>query len=261
MTKKWFVKFKAKSPITHNDEVSLSTTTMFRRIKMAYNDRIIEVPVYTGNAWRGLLRRAAAHHFVKTIGLENISPDLYHILYDGGFLSKGASGNINIGVRRKIRQFIPYLSVFGGATGDLIIEGRLSVGILFPIGQETEPYTGVKSSHSVFEFLDTIFYTHRDDYEKDEEGDTVQMKYEVECLIPGTQLVSTIVLRSDQELEISAFGTAIHEWMKRGYIGGKNATGHGVVDFEMDGIPSPRAYEGYLHDRADEIRKFVESLG
>lgn len=258
--KRWNVKMLVKAPISHNDEVSLSTTTPFRRIKMIYDGKPVEVPVYTGNAWRGLLRRAAALDFCETLDLGKLSPDLYHILFVGGFLSKGSAGDIDLGFKRAVRKFIPYMSIFGAATGNTIIQGRLSVGILMPVSKETEQYTGVSCNRSVYEFLDQIFYTHRDDLETDDvPNDTIQMKYEVETLIPGTELVSQLILDSGVDIEISALGAAIERWKEKSVLGGSNSKGHGFVEafFDQD-IPDPKPYHDYLLEKKDEIVAFLK---
>lgn len=258
--KKWSVKMTVKSPISHNDEVSLSTTTPFRRIRMVHENKVMDVPVYTGNAWRGLLRRAAAKDFVEKLELQNLTPDLYHILFAGGFLAKGAAGDIDVGFKKAIRKYIPYLSVFGGATGNTIIEGRLSVGILMPVAKETAVYTGIESDHSVYEYLDVIFYTHRDDFEEsDIANDTVQMKYETEVLIPGTVLVSQLILDSDNEVELGALGAALEAWLGTSILGGRNAVGHGKVEAEfIPKIPNPKSYHEYLQRNKEEIIDFLK---
>lgn len=262
--KRWNVKMLVKAPISHNDEVSLSTTTPFRRIKMICEGKLVEVPVYTGNAWRGLLRRSAALDYCETLNLSKLSPDLYHILFAGGFLSKGSAGDIDIGFKRAVRNFIPHLSVFGGATGNTIIQGRLSVGILLPVSKETEQYTGIPSNSSVYEFLDQIFYTHKDDFEMDDiPNDSIQMKYEIETLIPGTELVTQLILDSKVDIEISALGAAIEKWKEKSVLGGSNSKGHGFVEAFFDQeIPDPKLYHDYLLEKKDEIIAFLtENFG
>lgn len=261
---KWQVEFTALGPISHNDEASLSTTTPFRRIKVDVNGSIEHIPVYTGNAWRGILRRNAAMDFVQVLGLEKLTQRQYHILFTGGMLDQGSSGDIDLEFKRKLREMIPFMSVFGGATGNTVIQGKLIVGMLFPVAKETAQFTGIDSDRSIFEFLDTIFYTHRDDREIEAEvNETVQMKYEIEVLVPGTVLVSEIILQTEHEIEVSAFGAALKRWLKDPYLGGRSAIGHGKVKVKFDppDIPDAEPYHEYLKSRKKEILQFLEVLG
>jgi len=261
---KWKTRITALAPISHNDEMSLSTTTPFRRIKVDVNGKIEHIPVYTGNAWRGILRRHAAADFVETLEIEKLTQRQYHILFTGGMLDQGAAGDIDLEFKRRLRAMIPFMSVFGGATGNTVIQGKLIIGMLFPIAKETTQFTGIASERSVFEFMDTIFYTHRDDREIEAEiNETVQMKYEIEVLVPGTVLVGEIVLQTDDEIEISAFSAALRKWLKDPYLGGRSAIGHGrvKVDLEPRDIPSSKPYHDYLQKHKTEILQFLEDLG
>lgn len=261
---KWEAKITALAPISHNDEASLSTTTPFRRIKVDVDGKIEHIPVYTGNAWRGILRRHAAADFVKTLEIDKLTQKQYHILFTGGMLDQGSSGDIDLEFKRKLREMIPFMSVFGGATGNTVIQGKLIVGMLFPIAMETSQFTGIDSDRSIFEFLDTIFYTHRDDREIEAEvNETVQMKYEIEVLVPGTVLVGEIILQTDDEIEKSAFGAALRSWLRDPYLGGRSAVGHGKIKVEFDpaDIPDPKPYHEYLQEHKKEILQFLEVLG
>ncbi len=257
---KYNVSMILQSPLSHNDEQALSTTTPFRKMKIMVDGDPMDVPVYTGNAFRGVLRREAAKDFIEKLGIKELSDRQYHILYAGGMLEKGASGDVLVAQRREYRKFIPYISLFGGSVGNAVIEGRLEVGMLYPICKETAKYTGVESDKSCYELLQPIFYTHRDDRE-DLEDQTIQMKYEVECLIPGTELKTNIIVKVDTGIELSVFGATMRRWLKMPMIGGKNAVGHGLMDAHIQPeLPEAKPYYDYLEEHKDEILKFIAGI-
>lgn len=257
---KYKVSMTLQSPLSHNDEQALSTTTPFRKMKIMVDGEPMDVPVYTGNAFRGKLRREAAKDFVMKLGIKELSDRQYHILYAGGMLDKGATGDVMVAQRREYRKHIPYISLFGGSIGTAVIEGRLEVGMLYPICKETSKYTGEESDKSCYELLQPIFYTHREERE-DLEDPTIQMKYEVECLIPGTKLVTSIIVKTDNELELSVFGATIRRWLKMPMIGGKSAVGHGLVDVHIQPeLPGAELYYEYLAEHKEEMLKFIAGI-
>ena len=109
---KYNVSMILQSPLSHNDEQALSTTTPFRKMKIMVDGDPMDVPVYTGNAFRGVLRREAAKDFIEKLGIKELSDRQYHILYAGGMLEKGASGDVLVAQRREYRKFIPYICDF-----------------------------------------------------------------------------------------------------------------------------------------------------
>ena len=256
---KYDVTMVLQSPLAHNDEQALSTTTPFRKLKLVVDGKPLDVPVYTGNAFRGLLRREAARAFVERVGIQELTDRQYHILYTGGMLEKGAGGDVLIAFKREFRKHIPFISLFGGSTGNTIIEGRMEIGMLYPVCKETTKYTQKEADKSCYELLQPIFYTHRDDREDGQT--TVQMKYEVECLIPGTVLVSRIVLNTASPLEQAVFGATIRGWLNNPVLGGKSSVGHGLVAAEfVPGVPAGEAYYKYLDENKDAIKAFVELI-
>jgi hypothetical protein len=121
--------WKALSPISHNADTSLSTTTLFRKQKMitAEND-VVDVPMITGNGIRGLMRRLLMKDLMLQLGVSpgQLAPDFYYILFSGGFIAKGANGRYNlVGLKQKIREYIPALSVLGTAFGAQTMTGNV----------------------------------------------------------------------------------------------------------------------------------------
>lgn len=65
-----------------------------------------------------------------------------------------------------------------------------------------------------------------------------QMRYSVEMLAAGSVLYQRIDLCDMTDLELGAFVSALVEFSKHPYIGGKSGTGHGLVDIEYTWRPA-----------------------
>lgn len=261
---KWEGTITVLSPLAHNSDESLGVDTKYRRIKYFVDGKGIAIPVYSGNAFRGILRRLLARDFLDRIGIEKVSDRLYYALFAGGSLEKGSSQEfIDVGFRRDLRRHIRFLSLLGTAFQNNILPGILDVGIGIPIAKETQAYTGIADERSVFEMLTEVFYTRRDDLE-DRAGDKTeaqQMKYTIECLVPGTQLHHTFTLTQANGLEQSCFGAAIALFLKDSVLGGKSGTGHGRVSLAYaPEFPSPDAYWADVEEKKEEIAGYVKGL-
>jgi hypothetical protein len=253
------------SPLSHNSDESASTETKFRRMPFMVSGQRHDVPVYSGNAFRGILRRIAARQLCDAIGLKPV-PKLYYLLFTGGMLEKGSSSKVvDVSARRELRANVPMLSLFGGGCGSFILAGKMRIGALIPRCADVAQYLSATENISYHELTETVFYTRRDDLEDKEErakdAQAQQMKYEVECIIPGVTLEHTMHVDSDDEIELSCFGAALSELIERGQIGGKGNVGHGRVAMHYhEDIPSGGAYRAWLVERKDTITAFLESL-
>lgn len=108
-----------------------------------------------------------------------------------------------------------------------------------------------------------------------EMGQHQQMRYSVETLAAGTKFYWWTDLRRVTDLEYEAFQTAIIEFQRRPYLGGKANIGHGRVDLDILGwgrlptmaevleVEKPQvagAYLQHLRDHVDTIRELLETL-
>lgn len=268
MTTKYNGTITTLSPLSHNSDESLGTDTKFRRIQIVHEGKTIRIPVYSGNAFRGILRRLAARQFCNLLGMpkESMSDVLYYTWYTGGALQKGASQNhIEVGRKRELRKHIPFLSLFGSAISNQIIEGKLHIGIGVPISKETMNMTGRKSALSIWEMTDEIFYTRRDDLEdpqeKKKDDSAHQMKYTIEVLIPGVELSHSITLNKGNEVEYACLGHAISAMIEEGVLGGKGGTGHGKVKFDYSpNFANPKKYLDYVNAKKGDILEYVRGM-
>jgi CRISPR type IV-associated protein Csf2 len=69
---------------------------------------------------------------------------------------------------------------------------------------------------------------------KEKDGPATQMRYTVELLAAGAVMYQRIHLQDMTELELGAFVSALDEFSKAPYLGGKSGTGHGLCEIEYE---------------------------
>lgn len=263
--------WKAKSPISHNADTSLSTTTLFRKQKMITADNeVVDTPIITGNGTRGLMRRLLMKELMLQMGVEprSLTPDFYYILFSGGFIAKGASGRYDLaGLKQKIREYVPAISLLGTAFGAQTMDGKVNVGIAYPLCKEIKHIISDEVPEEYLEntfwvYLDEIFYTRHDDLE--EPNDTVtQMKYEIESLAPGTLFYHEIIDETDTEIEAACLRKAIELFIENGQIGGKKSIGHGKIEVDYNGVedlPDSSVYDNFIDENRKEIEEVFDTI-
>lgn len=257
------------SALSHNSDESLGTDTKFRRIGIIHNNKTLRIPIYSGNAYRGIMRRVAAKQFCDLLDLpkESMSDALYYTWFTGGSLKKNSSQNyIEIGKKRELRENIPFLSLFGTAVQNQIIEGKLRVGMGIPIAKETKQMTEIESPLSIWEITDEVFYTRKDDLEDPKEqrkkdDQAQQMKYSVEILKSGVVLKHSISLENCNDIELSCFGHLMKEFTENGIIGGNSKKGHGEVKFDYSpGWPDGNRYVDYVGKNKNDIMSYIKKM-
>lgn len=224
-----------------------------------------EVPVISGNSLRGQLRDLLAKDLLDRLDIE-IHDKLLYALYAGGNLERGTGGRkIKRNLIEDVRENIPMLSLLGTALGSQMIEGKLNMGMLIPVAEETQQYTGIESDKSVFEFVDDTFYTRKDDIEGNtdrEDGEQAQqMKFNVQVFTPGTQFHHRMTLEHTNKVEEACLYHAFHLFQKSPHIGGMKSRGHGRVSFEYEeelGDNTP--YVEYIEENKEQIEKFLKNL-
>lgn len=253
------------SPLTHT-EVSLGTDAKFRRLKFIGPDgRPFHVPVVSGNSIRGLLRRCAARTIIDVCGIEprSLSVTAFDLLHSGGGIAAGSTSGVAFPVDelRQARATLPPLALFGGAVHGHILQGQVMVDMAVPICQETAPWTGEESGVSLWDLVQEIPYTHRDDRDDRDEKSNVQMRYSVECLVPGTRLRHGAHLTTDDEVAVGCWWDAVARLAGERRVGGMGAVGHGAFSWTWqapDGAVD--RYRGFLADNQDQIRMWLAAL-
>jgi hypothetical protein len=306
----------ALSSISHNGGQSFGITSKLRREKFVQPDYSVEeIPVISGNALRGLLRDRGMLHMCKQLGygvnektgdVDGLTLAAFYFLFSGGALTSTGDGAINIEEARRIRTLIPLVGVFGGAVGNQILPGKLKMGKAIPIVAETthllpEAFRPEKPQ-TIWDYLQEEMYTRKDD-EKNEHLRTMiapavrglldgatpklakteaqneqhqQMMYYVETFAAGTPFYWQITLDDVTDVEFEAFLTALAQFSRMPYVGGKSNVGHGEVSVRFDkwlqidsrldtngteiSLPIGTMYQQHLQGRADEIRDLLARM-
>ena len=260
----------AQSPIIHGGETRGGTLTEFRRVKAVVDDRIELLPLISGNSIRGMLRDACALFSLQAAGIEQL-PNLraFHLLFAGGALTRTDSGNyINLVEERRLRDLLPALSLFGGSVGNRILGGKIDIAEWVPLSQETRGLVDVRYHDrcvlSIYDLVDIVSFTRRDDaksrklqeylddgtlalYEQqrsarqeaneaEEKGASQQMRYSMECLIPGTVFAVEFALHNTSVVEYGTFLGGLALFATRPAVGGRSSGGLGRVKLDLEQV-------------------------
>jgi hypothetical protein len=264
---------EALAPITHFGDEKTGSSPILRTLSVyepSIND-IIDLPVLSGNAIRGMLRRLLITDLLQQLEFTNPSTKLHHCLYTGGVLESSSDtyGTIDLNLKNRVRESLPPLALFGTAIGNQMIQGCLRVEFAFPVCRERLVYlppelaNDPRAQKPAREFTSIVFKTRRDDLraERDEDEQAVQMKVDYEAFIPGTLFTHRFVLTYPNELELSCFAHLLELWREQPYVGGKLASGHGLLRIQYDYPYTPDAYLHYLTNNKPQIVQLLTELG
>jgi CRISPR type IV-associated protein Csf2 len=201
--------------------------------------------------------------------VRGLSLAAFYFLFSGGALTSTGSRGIDIDEARRVRRLIPLVGVFGGAMGNSIMPGKIKIGKAIPICQETMhllPSGFQRDAPSIWDYLQEEMYTRKDD-EKNENlraliapevrglletahrqealkkragdaaedvGQKQQMRYFVETFAAGTPFYWKIVVDDADDVEFEALITALVEFSRMPYVGGKSNVGLGEVSITFD---------------------------
>jgi CRISPR type IV-associated protein Csf2 len=259
---------RALSAISHLGDSTGGTISVFRREKMVIDGQVQEIPVLSGNAFRGLLRDCGMRFMLRELGEPVLSPAAFHFLTSGGALTKDAGRGLDIGQARRLRELIPLVGIFGGACGRQILEGKLQVGKWYPVCRELasylpEQYQGLpEMQQSIFDMTDLHSFTRTDDAKSEswqknlpapqralleapkvkiskdgteiaEKGVAQQMRYSQEVLIAGTRFYLWLNLNDVTDLEKASFASALYEWSCTPFVGGQARHGCGLIELDL----------------------------
>ncbi len=163
--------------------------------------------------------------------------------------------------------------------------------LLAPKQQEQQAQQALLEDGSPVEEKDLGAQQKEAKAKKKKDGPATQMRYTVELLAAGSVLYQRIYLQDMSDLELGAFVSALHEFQAKPFLGGKSGTGHGLCEIEYEwsypGDAEPRGvflkvsenqlwlsrpaeeakqeyddflqrvYNGYLEDKAPELRQLL----
>ena len=252
--------FTLMSPLQHTGE-SIGTDSYLSEVPIITPAGDVEsVFCYSGNAWRGQLRDAAARYMLDRLSIGPIPLPAFHLLFSGG--SIGGQQTVDIDQARRFRRWLPIISLWGGGVGNQLLPGKWCVGDSWPICEETahlvperfregrlQPYTALTYEQSFSRHDDSKDERLRDVHlapdeeqpqllidapkakgKKDKsDGPATQMRYTIEMMIPGARLYTRLDLKDVTDLELGCLVSALDMFARAPYIGGGSNRGHGLV--------------------------------
>lgn len=255
----WDGTLTAKSSIAHSGETRGTITLLRREAVVTEHGRLVQVPVVSGNTFRGRLRRIGEELLRDVLQYEgHVSAAAAHALRGGGSLAKTSGEPLSGNRLQRLRELLPQIGVFGAAAGGTIISGALDVGKVVPHLQETSRITGVPGGLSAFEATQLETYTRQDDsglhdfvpvisaetsawLEFDDTGTPAavvkeganQMLFRIETFPAGTCFTSWVRLRRPSPLELAFFVDILSVFSREGRLGGRVGIGMGEVEVAL----------------------------
>lgn len=261
----------AESPIHHGGDEKTGSEALVRRMSYLVDGKRVQVPVISGNSIRGVLRRLVMGDMLSQLGyrLENLK--VYHMLFAGGTLesvSTSDSGNINLEMRKKYRQMLPPLSLFGTAIGNQMIEGKMRCGIALPVCRELRDFLPRDYENRIkFPFNEQLafdFITRRDDLQsgRSDDGEDAraqQMLVNFEVIVPGTVLYHNFTLNDASSVERGVLARALNLWRSNPYIGGKSGVGYGRVKICYE-LNDDSEYMNFISENKDSMLATIREI-
>jgi hypothetical protein len=138
--------FTLQSPLSHIGEVSGNVSNLKTVKLLDLEGQSRQCFVYSGNAIRnGILRRVGVAAALSDLELQ-INPDAHQTMFAGGRIDGSTASDMELD--KKIRQFMPWLSVLGtakptkvfGSKDAQMVQGRINVGSAHLICYESAAY-------------------------------------------------------------------------------------------------------------------------
>lgn len=253
---------KVISPLYHGGDEKTGSESLLRRMTFLNSKgEQMEVPIISGNAIRGYLRRLVMADFFDRLNYNTDSIGLYHSFFSGGVFESSNidTGKIHLSLKKDIGRWVPPVSLLGFAMGNQAIESKIKVGMAVPACSELE--TGKVSMYST---LGWDYSTRKDDmrgeYERAKDEQAIQMIYKFEVFVPGTIFNHHFNLVDTNELEESVFTHMMNLWSQKPYLGGRSATGHGEIEFSYDYRGDAQKYLDFLTENQIQIRGLLDSM-
>lgn len=192
LTLSWEGVVVAQTPIVVGGE-KLGNVSYLRREKCVPDFRcpkpeVVDVPVVSGNAVRGVLRECAADMWWVDAGEPTMTTAVEYAVWAGGVLTKSTRGVVSGRKLTELKEVCLPVAVFGAAGGGRMIAGKVRVGRLTPIVTETYQLlpSAVQNSFESGSLLSLWDITQLDWYNR--QGDAMGdhgMRFGVESFLPG----------------------------------------------------------------------------
>lgn len=238
------VDITATTSIVHRDDTrnNSSIESLFRREKvLTPAGEVAVVPIISGNAWRGILRRTGETLLAEVLDYEGqLTPAAAHLLRNGGFLRK-STREMTPEQERELKTLVPLIGLFGGAANARVMSGKLVVSKVVPVTADTlhlllTAPPGAAVPRSVHTILGQESTSHSNDLSDTnptvdgEAGDGFSpIRLDTETLIAGTRLSGQIRLTHATSVEYALLADILEHFSTHGHLGGRAAAGHGRI--------------------------------
>lgn len=275
-------RFVLRSPLSHIAESIGTSSFLVQEPVLQPDGSVEEVFVYSGNAWRGALRDLMATYLLERLDNPTVALDAFHLLYSGGAI--GGPQQTDIEQARRMRRLIPPLALLGGGVGNQILPGKLRVSNLYPVCREAPAIPGMEEHRlrrvvSYRQLTTEKSHTRKDDSKdprynhvleratpalpdpesgqaelpladrkRQEKEPAQQMRFTVELVIAGTELLGFIDAEDVSEVELGCLVSAYYLFSRSPFLGGQAARGYGLVSLETTMVD---------RDTGEVIRPFV----
>ncbi|WJG15896.1 hypothetical protein PWF70_23855 (plasmid) [Gordonia sp. Swx-4] len=234
----------ARTSIVHRDDTRNATSieSLFRREKvLTPTGEVAVVPIISGNAWRGILRRTGETLLAEVLDYAGqLTPAAAHLLRNGGFLRK-STREMTPEHERELKTLVPLIGLFGGAANARVMSGKLVVSKVVPVTADTlhllptaPPDAAVPAS--VHTILGQESTSHSNDLPATNpttDGETGEgfspIRLDTETLIAGTRLSGQIRLTHATPVEYALQADILEHFATHGHLGGRTAAGHGRI--------------------------------
>lgn len=264
----------ALSPIHSGSEENTGNEKTLRTLTYNLPNGPEDVPVVSGNAIRGVLRRLIMADLIERVGYIPSGAKgqvrLYHSLFAGGVLEavdEKDSGYIDLALKRKIREILPPVALLGTAIRNQMLEGKLDVAYAVPRAKELAGFLRADEAYPITAILGDLqkqtFNTRRDEMAQDAKADggsSSQMLHTWWYIPPGTVFQHGFTLMNPSKVEEACLAHMINLWRMRPRLGAKAGTGNAEVRLDYRDVPAALPYLDFVAEHNDDILKMLQAL-
>ena len=287
--KTFFGLYRAETPLSHQADESMETTSICRYNTVLLEDgSIVKVYNISSASFRNDIRVNAAKRLLDLVDLtlEDIPEIANVVLLSGGPRLERSEPVFPLEYIRKVREWFPMLDLLGGTTQFCMIESKMAPTSLNALTKSISEFVIESSIISeygididslpdvVTEFQFNVKADPRTKFDKIletgeiEEGESaedsecrmVANMFDIQVIRKGTRLGHQVFIRDyDNLLLSSCFASSLVMWNRNGgYIGGRRAQGYGKVSWVYSPqLPSEEIYENFVVDNRDRIRSMI----
>lgn len=277
----------ALEPIHHGAGNSGNTQLLRTQDVVLPDGRHARVPFISGNSIKHMIREAGARFALDAMGIEDgsLTKPVTDLLFSGGALTK-IGANINLAKGRQLEELFPLLSLCGYSAGNTMTQSKLRVNNLHlvceentwrvPDNMQAHPSLALRAGHLRGEEFGTRHESSRRPHvakmltsgEKErtealtqapEKGDTAQMIYDYQIILPGAAFWGAMFLDDITDMEQAVFKSALSmacegEAKDGGLlfrVGAKASIGCGLVSMQFSGsLRNPVKAPGFTESTA-----------